>query len=243
MMIFPAIDLRQGRCVRLVEGKIDRETVYSHDPAGMARHWEEMGAEFLHLVDLDGAFSGFPQNLSVVKEIIDSIRIPVQLGGGIRTMETVEMLLEEGVHRVILGTAAISDADLVARACDKYGERIVIGIDSKKGLVAIEGWEATSAKTALELALEMKAMGVARVIYTDIGRDGTLKGANVEATGELARKSGLKVIASGGVSSLDDIRAIKNIEESGIEGVILGKVLYSQAVDLREALKVAKGEM
>lgn len=243
MMIFPAIDLRQGRCVRLVEGKIDRETVYSHDPAGMARHWEEMGAEFLHLVDLDGAFSGYPQNLPVVKEIIDSIRIPVQLGGGIRTMETVEMLLEEGVQRVILGTAAISDADLVARACDKYGERIVIGIDSKKGLVAIKGWEATSAKTALELALEMKAMGVARVIYTDIGRDGTLKGANVEATGELARKSGLKVIASGGVSSLDDIRAIKNIEESGVEGVILGKALYSQAVDLREALKVAKGEM
>ncbi|MGI6066718.1 MAG: 1-(5-phosphoribosyl)-5-[(5-phosphoribosylamino)methylideneamino]imidazole-4-carboxamide isomerase [Bacillota bacterium] len=241
MIIIPAIDLRAGKCVRLVEGKLDRETVYSDDPVAIACFWTESGAELIHVVDLDGAFSGEPQNLPVIKEIIQAVNIPVQLGGGIRKMETIEMLLEIGVSRVILGTAAVLNPSLVASACEKYGERIVLGIDSKNGWVAVEGWEATTGKTDVQLGLEMKELGITRVIFTDTGRDGTLKGPNFRKTGELARATNLKIIASGGVSTVEDIKNLREMEHLGVEGVILGKSLYAKTIDFAEALKASKG--
>jgi len=240
MLLIPAIDLREGKCVRLVEGKIENETVYSHEPVEQALKWQDKGAQMLHLVDLDGAFAGRPKNLDVIKEIIRAVHIPVQMGGGIRTLETVGMLLETGVQRVILGSIAIYKPELVKEACRRFEGRVVVGIDAKDGLVAIEGWESTVDKTIIELALEMKDAGVKRVIFTDTRRDGTLKGPNVESTRELAEKTGLKVVASGGVSSLDDIRKLKELEPVGVDSIILGKALYSGAIALEEALELAK---
>ncbi|MDA8233448.1 MAG: 1-(5-phosphoribosyl)-5-[(5-phosphoribosylamino)methylideneamino]imidazole-4-carboxamide isomerase [Clostridia bacterium] len=238
MLLIPAIDLRGGKCVRLVEGKVENETIYSHEPVEQALKWQDKGARMLHLVDLDGAFAGRPKNLDVIKEIVRAVDIPVQLGGGIRTLETIEMLLEMGINRVILGSIAIYKPDLVKEACSRYADRVVVGIDAKDGLVAIEGWESTVDKTTVDLALEMKEAGVKRIIFTDTRRDGTLKGPNVESTKELAEKTGLKVVASGGVSSLDDIKALKEIEPLGVDSVILGKALYTGAVDLEEALRI-----
>jgi phosphoribosylformimino-5-aminoimidazole carboxamide ribotide isomerase len=242
MLLIPAVDLREGKCVRLIEGRLDQETVYSDEPAAMAALWQEQGARMLHVVDLDGAFAGAPKNLDVIKEILARVEIPVQVGGGIRRMETIDLLLGMGVARVVLGTAAALEPELVARACEKYGEAIVAGIDGRNGKVAIEGWAVTVEKGTTELALEMKELGVKRVIFTDIRRDGKLSGPNLEATGALAKDTGLKVIASGGVSSLEDLRILRDMESKGVEAVIMGKALYSGAVDLREALAVAEGK-
>lgn len=239
MLIIPAIDLREGRCVRLVEGNLDRETVYSNDPVAMAGHWQEEGARYLHVVDLDGAFSGAPKNLEVIKNILGAVNIPVQVGGGIRSLETIERLLDLGAARVILGTIAILKPDMVAEACARYGEAILVGIDSKGGRVAIEGWGATVDKRTVEVALEMKELGLTRVVFTDIRRDGTLKGPNVKATGDLARATGMKVTASGGVSTVDDLIAIKELEPLGVDSVIMGKALYAGTVTLKEALDAA----
>lgn len=239
MLIYPAIDIREGRCVRLVEGRLDKETVYSDEPAAMARLWQDKGARWLHVVDLDGAFSGSPKNIDVIRKIRESVSVPMQVGGGIRDLKVVEELLRLGVNRVILGTVAINDPELVASACAGYGEAVVVGIDARDGKVAIEGWGVTSEKNALDLAVEMKALGVKRVIYTDIWRDGTLKGPNVSAVREMARNTGLTVIASGGISTLDDIRAIKKLEHLGVEGVIMGKSLYAGRVSLEDALSLA----
>ena len=241
MIILPAIDLRNGKCVRLVEGKIENETIYSDNPGEMARKWQDKGAEILHLVDLDGAFAGAPQNLDSIKQILAAVEIPVELGGGIRDMATIEMILNLGVHRVILGSVAINNPELVKEACAKYKERIVLGVDAKDGMVAIHGWGDTSTKTAVDLSLEMKKLGVERVIFTDISRDGTHKGINVESTRELAEKTGLAVIASGGVSTLADIEAVTKIEKYGVEGVITGKALYDGTIQLEDALKTAQG--
>ncbi|HOV78994.1 MAG TPA: 1-(5-phosphoribosyl)-5-[(5-phosphoribosylamino)methylideneamino]imidazole-4-carboxamide isomerase [Bacillota bacterium] len=241
MLIIPAIDLREGRCVRLVEGRLDLETVYSDNPAAMAAMWQEGGARMLHVVDLDGAFSGAPKNLDVIKEILRVVDVPVQVGGGVRNMEAVERLLELGAARVIIGTAAILKPDLVSEACGRYGEAILVGIDSRNGRVAIEGWGVTVDRDAVELAGEMKKIGVQRVVFTDIRRDGTLKGPNIEATGELARATGLKVIASGGVSTAADLRKLKMMEPLGVDAVIMGKALYAGTVTLREALAIAEG--
>jgi phosphoribosylformimino-5-aminoimidazole carboxamide ribotide isomerase len=208
----------------------------------MAALWQEQGARMLHVVDLDGAFAGAPKNLDVLKEILAAVEIPVQMGGGIRSMETVELLLGMGVARVILGTAAILNADLVAEACSKYGEAVLVGIDGRNGQVAIEGWGLTVEKGTVELALDMKHLGVKRVVFTDIRRDGKLQGPNLEATGQLAQATGLKVVASGGVSTLNDLRSIRAMESLGVDAVIMGKALYSGAIDLREALAVADGE-
>lgn len=240
MLILPAIDLRNGKCVRLVEGKVENETIYSDNPAEMAVQWQSKGAKMLHLVDLDGAFAGSPQNLASVQQILTAINIPVELGGGIRDMATVEMVLDLGVQRVILGSAAINNPQLVKAACAKYGERIVLGVDAKNGMVAIHGWGETATKSAVELALEMKEFGVARVIFTDISRDGTHKGINIESTRELAEKTGLAVIASGGVSTLADIEAVKDITQYGVEGVITGKAIYDGTIQLEAALKIAE---
>lgn len=243
MLVIPAIDLRNGKCVRLMEGRIDQETVYSDDPVGMACNFERMGAERIHIVDLDGAFSGQMVNLSVIAEIVRIVKIPVQLGGGIRTMETIEMLLNLGVNRVILGTAAISHLSLVSEVVERYGERIMVGIDSKNGQVAIKGWADTVAKTYLELGREIKSLGVKQVVFTDTRRDGTFKGPNLESSVKLARESGLEVIVSGGVASLEDIKRIGDLKEPGIAGVIIGKALYAGKLDLPEAIKIGKGEM
>ncbi|MDX9871578.1 MAG: 1-(5-phosphoribosyl)-5-[(5-phosphoribosylamino)methylideneamino]imidazole-4-carboxamide isomerase [Clostridia bacterium] len=241
MEVIPAIDLRDGRCVRLVQGDPGTETIYSDEPVEMARRWEELGAPRLHVVDLDGAFTGMPRNLDVIKEILRTVKIPLQLGGGIRSMEVVESLLQMGVDRVILGTAAILSPELVLQCCKEYGDHIVVGIDGRDGLVAIEGWEATVETTVEKLAAEISRLGVKRVIFTDTRRDGTLRGPNLEATQKLAETSGLKVIASGGVSSLADLRALKELKPYGVEGVIMGKALYSGAISLKEALAVMEG--
>lgn len=241
MLIIPAIDLRSGQCVRLVEGKLDQETVYSNDPVAQAKTWEDLGAKMIHLVDLDGAFTGSPQNLEVIKKIIKAVKTPVELGGGIRDLDTIKMLLELGVQRVILGTIAIYNPDLVREACALYGDRVIVGIDGKNGKVAIEGWESTVEKTVVDLALEMKKLGVTRVVFTDVRRDGTMKGPNLESTRELAEKTGLKVVASGGVSSLADIKNLKALEPYGVDSVIMGKALYTGDVKLEEALTVAEG--
>lgn len=243
MLIIPAVDIKGGRCVRLVEGRPERETVYADDPAAMARRWEEMGARFLHLVDLDGAFQGRPVNTETVKAILNTVSIPVELGGGIRTLATAEEWLSLGVRRVIFGTAALTNPDLVEEACRRFGpERVVLGLDARDGKVAVEGWGKVASRAAVDLALEMKERGIIRVIYTDISRDGTHRGPNIEATRELARRTGLKVIASGGVSTLEHILAVKELEPDGVEGVITGKALYDGTLDLREALAAVAGQ-
>ncbi len=243
MLIYPAVDIREGRCVRLVEGRLDRETVYSDDPAAMAALWQEKGAGWLHVVDLDGAFSGSPKNMDVIRRIREAVSIPIQAGGGIRDLKVVEELLGMGVNRVILGTVAINNPELVANACARYGEAVMVGIDARDGKVAIEGWGVTSERDAMDLAVEMKELGVKRIIYTDIWRDGTLQGPNLDAVREMAGNTGLKVIASGGISTLEDLRAIKKLERLGVEGVIMGKSLYAGTVSLEDALSLAGVEL
>ena len=240
MIIYPAIDIRGGRCVRLTEGRFDAETVFADDPAEMALKWAGLGAEFLHLVDLDGALAGEGKNVPVIQRILKSVSIPVQLGGGIRNLETIEKLLELGVTRLILGSAAVKNPELVAEACKKYPGHIAVGIDAKNGEVAIEGWGQGSGVAATELAKKMASFGVETIIYTDISRDGMLSGVNVEATAALARACGVPIIASGGVASLDDIRRVKAVESDGVQGCIIGKAIYTGAVDLKEALALAK---
>ena len=242
MIIYPAIDIRGGRCVRLTEGRFDAETVFADDPAEMALKWAGMGTEFLHLVDLDGALAGEGKNVPVIQRILKSVSIPVQLGGGIRNLETIEKLLELGVTRLILGSAAVKKPELVAEACKKYPGHIAVGIDAKNGEVAIEGWGQGSGVAATELAKKMASFGVETIIYTDISRDGMLSGVNVEATAALARACGVPIIASGGVASLDDIRRVKAVEGDGVQGCIIGKAIYTGAVDLKEALALAKEE-
>ena len=240
MIIYPAIDIRGGRCVRLTEGRFDAETVFADDPAEMALKWAGMGAEFLHLVDLDGALAGEGKNVPVIERILQSVNIPVQLGGGIRNLETIEKLLALGVTRLILGSAAVKNPQLVEEACKKYPGHIAVGIDAKNGEVAIEGWGKGSGVAATELAKKMAAYGVETIIYTDISRDGMLSGVNVEATAALARACGVPIIASGGVASLEDIRRVKAVESDGVQGCIIGKAIYTGAVNLKEALALAK---
>ena len=240
MIIYPAIDIRGGRCVRLTEGRFDAETVFADDPAEMALKWAGMGAEWLHLVDLDGALAGEGKNLPVIKRILECVKIPVQLGGGIRNMAAIDKLLELGVTRVILGSAAVKYPALVEEACKKYPGHIAVGIDAKNGDVAIEGWGQGSGVAAVELAKKMAVYGVDKIIFTDISRDGMLSGVNAEATAALAKACGVPVIASGGVASLDDIRNLQKVAEDGIAGCIIGKAIYTGAVDLQDALALAK---
>ena len=242
MILFPAIDIRNGRCVRLTEGKFECETVFAEDPAEMAVRWADAGAEYLHVVDLDGALAGQSSNTEVIKRILAKVKIPVQVGGGIRTLANIEKMLALGVTRVILGSVAVRDPELVRAACHKFPGQVVVGIDAKNGEVAVEGWGIGGGIGAVELAKKMAAVGVERIIFTDISRDGMLSGVNVEATAELAKTSGIKVIASGGVSSLADIKALQAHAADGIEGCIIGKAIYTGALDLKEALAVLKEE-
>ncbi len=241
MIVFPAIDIRSGKCVRLTKGDFQQETVFADRPADVAAKWAQIGAKFLHVVDLDGALAGRTQNEAILCEILRTVQIPVQLGGGIRTLQNIEHMLKLGVKRVILGSAAVKSPQLVVEACRAFGsEAIVIGIDARDGVAAVEGWSASGGIAAKELAKRMADAGAARIIYTDIARDGMLNGVNAEATAELARACGLKIIASGGVRSLADIRAVKAHEKDGLEGVIAGKALYTGALDLKAALELAE---
>lgn len=242
MLLLPAIDIREGQCVRLYQGKMEEVTVYSEDPVEVASIWEKAGAPMLHVVDLDAAFSGAPQNLEVIERIIETISIPIQVGGGIRSIEAIDTMLNLGVKRAVLGTVAINNQKMVMEAVKKYGEGIVVGIDSKDGYVAVEGWEATTPKTSLELAFEMKELGISRIIYTDTKRDGTLEGPNIEATREIAEKTSLKIIASGGISSLEDIKEVMTLEKYGVEALIIGKALYAERISYEEALEIVKGD-
>ncbi|MGQ9627222.1 MAG: 1-(5-phosphoribosyl)-5-[(5-phosphoribosylamino)methylideneamino]imidazole-4-carboxamide isomerase [Anaerolineae bacterium] len=243
MIIYPAIDLHQGRCVRLCQGRAAEETIYSEDPVAMAEHWAGQGAEWLHVVNLDGAFGESSQNLKVLAGILEAVKIPVQFGGGLRDMEAIEEALAMGVRRVVLGTVAVREPEVMAGALARFGsERICVGIDARDGLVATHGWQEMEAMSALELARMMKDLGLTRIIYTDIARDGMLSGVNAEASSELARQTGLRVIASGGLSSLNDIRRLKEMEKDGVEGAIIGRALYTGVISLPEALRIAGGE-
>ncbi|MCD6581080.1 MAG: 1-(5-phosphoribosyl)-5-[(5-phosphoribosylamino)methylideneamino]imidazole-4-carboxamide isomerase [Desulfuromusa sp.] len=241
MIILPAIDLKEGRCVRLEQGLMDKDTVYNDDPAAQALLWQQQGGEYLHIVDLDGAFAGTPKNKSAIEAIVAAIEIPSELGGGIRDLQTIEAYLDLGINRVILGTIAKEKPELVKEACQLFPGQIVVGIDAKDGLVAVRGWADVTEKKATEMAKEMENFGVEAIIYTDIARDGMMQGPNIEATKTLAESITIPVIASGGLSTLDDIRRLIEIEESGVTGVITGKAIYSGAIDLREAVALSKG--
>ena len=242
MIILPAIDIIDGKPVRLYQGDYDKKEIVADDIFETAKSFEDMGAEYLHLVDLDGAKSGSNENHELVIKIANMLKIPVELGGGIRTIKNIETLLDIGLDRVILGSAAVHDPKLVEEACRLFEDRIVVGIDAKDGIVAVEGWEVSGNVHAEELAKKMASAGVKKIIYTDISRDGTLLGINVKATASLAKNSGTQVIASGGLSSLDEIRELKQHEDDGIIGVIAGKAIYTGALDLGEAIKIAEGE-
>ena len=220
MLIIPAIDLKEGKCVRLEQGLMHKATIYSIDPATTAKHWEAQGAELLHVVDLDGAFAGAPKNLDAIKVIRAAVKMPIEVGGGIRDMSTVRKLVEAGVDRIILGTAAIQNPAFVEAACTVFPDRIIVGIDAKDGLVAIKGWAEVTTVKAVDLAKQMQEYGVIAIIYTDIKRDGMLSGPNVEATRLLAESLKIPVIASGGVSTIKDIQDLLAVRQSGIAGVV-----------------------
>lgn len=239
MIIFPAVDIKDGKCVRLKRGEMEKATVYDEVPARAANKWASLGAEYLHVVDLNGAFDGRPRNLKEVKEILRSVKIPVQLGGGIRNLDTVEYLFSLGIQRVILGTVALRDLDLIKRAVGMYPTKIAIGIDARDGFVAVEGWSKTSNVQALTLAQQMEDLGVKTVIYTDIWRDGMLGGPNFACTAEMIEKTSLEVIASGGISKPEHLFRLKHM---GASGAVVGKALYTGGIDLGEILDVLKEE-
>lgn len=240
MIIYPAIDLKEGQCVRLVQGRAEDKTVYSQNPAQVARGFEEQGAAFLHVVDLDGAFEGRPANLDAIRAIAGAISIPFQVGGGLRTRENVLTLLQAGANRVIIGTRAVKSPEFIAELIQEFGpERIVLGVDARSGMVATEGWVETSTLKATELGRRMKELGIINAVYTDVSRDGLLQGPNLDSIREMAIGTGLKIIASGGVSSLDNIRQLKEMEALGVSGAIIGKALYEGKIILNEALREA----
>ncbi|HJO97492.1 MAG: 1-(5-phosphoribosyl)-5-[(5-phosphoribosylamino)methylideneamino]imidazole-4-carboxamide isomerase [Rhodospirillales bacterium] len=236
MIFFPAIDLKDGQCVRLLQGDMDRATVFGDDPAGQARAFAEAGCEWLHVVDLNGAFAARPVNGAAVDAILAAVHIPLQLGGGIRDLETITGWLEKGIRRVILGTAALRDRELVKTACRRFPERIAVGIDARDGMVAVEGWAETSETTVHDLAARFEDAGVAAIIYTDIGRDGVMAGPDIEATMALAEAVSIPIIASGGVSSTADLVALKDAGGTLLEGVISGRALYEGKIDAAAAV-------
>jgi len=244
MIIYPAIDLRGGRCVRLVQGDPQAETVVSDDPVGTAQRWVRHGAEWLHVVNLDGAFgdtSSAGKNIQALGAILDAVDVPIQFGGGLRVMADLEAALSMGVARAIIGTAAITNPSLVRDALARFGaEHLSLAIDARDGQVATHGWQQRTDVSAIDLALQMKELGITHVVYTDIARDGMLTGVNAPACATLASESGLAVVASGGVASLEDVHRVKEVEAAGVEGLIIGKALYAGQVDLSMALEVAR---
>ncbi len=241
MLVIPAIDLKEGQCVRLEQGLMDKATVYGKDPAAQALAWQEQGAELLHIVDLDGAFAGVPKNREAISAIVAALDIPAQIGGGIRDLDTIAAYLALGIKRVILGTVAKENPELVKEACRRFPGSIVVGIDARDGFVAVRGWADVTEKKASELAKEMEDYGVEAIIYTDIARDGMMQGPNLKTTGELARSISIPVIASGGISRLQDIQELMQLEAHGVVGAITGKAIYSGALNLREAIALTRG--
>ncbi|HEY2989903.1 MAG TPA: 1-(5-phosphoribosyl)-5-[(5-phosphoribosylamino)methylideneamino]imidazole-4-carboxamide isomerase [Candidatus Binatia bacterium] len=238
MLIIPAIDIKDGQCVRLYQGEMDKETVYFTKPLDAAKHWAEQGAEWLHVVDLNGAVEGRPVHRRQVAAICNAVTVPVQFGGGLRSLSALEEAFGLGVTRVILGTAAYENPDFLRAACRKFSGKIVVGIDARDGRVAVKGWKENTSMDAGELALRCEADGASRIIYTDISRDGTRQGVNVDATRRVALAVKIPVIASGGVATLEDIRRLKEIGQDGVEGVIVGRAIYSGAFTLRDAMDV-----
>ena len=243
MIIIPAIDLKDGRCVRLSQGRMDQETVYSEDPVQMAKHWESKGAERLHIVDLNGAVTGKPFHESLIKEIIKPLHIPVEVGGGIRDLVTIENYLSSGVSWVILGTAALKNRPLLEEACRCFPGKIILGIDAKGGKVAVEGWKEVDSVEAVELARQFEGIGLSAIIFTDIERDGMGTGLNFESTRNLSRATSIPVIASGGVSRIEDIEHLLELERDGVIGVIVGRALYTGRFDLEEAIRIVKKDV
>lgn len=241
MLIIPAIDIKDGQCVRLYQGEMDKETIYFSSPLEAAKHWVEEGAELLHVVDLNGAVTGHPVHRQEVTAICLGFGVPVELGGGLRSLDAVEEALALGVERVVIGTAAYENRDLLRSICQRFPGKIIVGIDAREGLAAIKGWRESTSMDAVELATRCEEDGASKIIYTDISRDGTTLGVNVEEILRLARAVKIPVIASGGVASLDDILRLKEIEKDGVEGVIVGRALYSGAFTLRAAIGVAGG--
>jgi phosphoribosylformimino-5-aminoimidazole carboxamide ribotide isomerase len=238
MIIIPAIDLKHGRCVRLFQGEMDQETVYFEDPLEAARHWLDEGASIIHVVDLDGAVEGRPVHTRQVEAICRETKLAVEFGGGLRSLEAVEAAFALGVTRVVIGTAAYNDAGFLRFLCEKFPGRIVVGIDARKGKVAVKGWKETTAMDAVELAKRCEQAGASRIIYTDISRDGTRDGVNVDETLKIARAVTIPIIASGGVASLEDLRTLVPLEAEGVEGVVVGRALYARAFTLLEARAV-----
>ena len=240
MIVYPAIDIRGGRCVRLIEGDFDRETIYVADPADAARRWADSGAEWLHVVDLDGAVAGRPVNRDAVLRIRDAVALPIQLGGGLRCLADLDSVFAAGIDRAILGTVALRDPELVSEAVARWGERIAVALDARDGKLATDGWLGQSGVAAVDAARELKTAGVRQFILTDIGRDGTLSGPNLESLRELMAAVDAMVIASGGMSSLDDVRSAA---AAGADGAIIGRALYDQRIDLSEAIAIARAEV
>jgi phosphoribosylformimino-5-aminoimidazole carboxamide ribotide isomerase len=241
MIIIPAIDLKEGKCVRLRQGRMESSTVFNEDPSAQARQWEQLGAARIHVVDLDGSVSGKPANLEIVKLIIGAVRVPVQLGGGIRSDTTIAMYLDAGVSCVILGTIAARDPDLVKGLIRQFPDKVAIGIDARSGRVAVEGWTQSADVSAVELAQLYRANPPVAFIYTDIDKDGMMQGPNIEATREFARRAVAPVILSGGVSSMSDVEAILPLENDGVMGIIIGRALYEAKIDLAKAVRLAEG--
>ena len=240
MLIIPAVDIKNGKCVRLVQGRMEDATVFSNDPAAMAQKWALAGAELIHVVDLDGAFEKYPQNIDAIKNILKTINTPIQLGGGIRTERTIRMFLDMGVSRVIIGTEEINNPKLVDKAARDFPGQIIVGIDARKGRVAIEGWTETTHIMAVDLAKRFQNCGVAAINFTDIHRDGMQVGPNIEETRRLAEAIRIPVVASGGVSTIKDIQNLLPLAASGVTGVITGKALYSGTLDFKEALAISR---
>ncbi len=240
MLVIPAIDLKEGQCVRLFQGKRDAVTTYSNDPVATAKKWESYGAELIHIVDLDGAFTGNQANLDAIIKIRQSIKIALQVGGGIRNMENITNLFAAGIERAIIGTAAIEDPEFVKSSCSRYPKRVIIGIDAKEGMVAIKGWEEITSLDAREVAGHLEVAGAAGIVYTDVARDGTLSGPNIEAIRKMVESVSIPVIAAGGVSSIEDIKNLMQIKN--LWGVITGKAIYSGSLDLKEAIQIVRGK-
>ncbi len=240
MIIIPAVDIRNGKCVRLLQGRKDAETVFSDDPSEMALRWVNQGAELIHVIDLDGAFEKHPVNTDAIKRILSRVSVPIQVGGGIRDETTVRMYVEMGVERVIIGTEAIRNPKFVQDICQAFPGKVVVGIDARNGYVAIEGWTETTGIKAIDLARKFEAFGVAAINFTDIYRDGMQTGPNIEETGRLAHCVSIPVVASGGVSTIEDIKNLLPLENKGVCGIITGKALYDGTLDLKEAILTAK---
>ena len=240
MIVIPAVDLKDGRCVRLSQGRMDQESVYSENPVEMARRWESEGAERLHVVDLNGAVSGRPVHRALIKEISQSVYIPIEVGGGIRDLATIEDYLSSGVGWVVLGTAAFQNHALIEEACHRFPEKVILGIDAKRGKVAIRGWDEVVSLGAIDLAKQFEGMGLSAIIFTDIERDGMGTGLNFQSTKKLAESTSIPVIASGGVSRIEDLEQLLELEQDGVIGVIVGRALYTGSLRLEEAIRLVK---